>query len=143
MSFTILMLVGLSFVLFGDNGRSPIDPYAKSLDFQIYFPEKLPSNLKFVDGSVQISEDLIFFKFADGMGEIIVSQQPRPESLESFRVDGFDSVATNVGSMLVGKTEDRPTAFITTDKTLITISGYSNQDRLTITTIGQNLQRVQ
>ena len=137
----VILCAGLG-VFFSKDKTTPIDSYAKLVDFQTYFPQKLPDNLSFVDGSTRISGDVIFFNLKDGKSDIVISQQSRPQTLESFRVDGFDSVATNIGSMLVGKTEDRPAAVVTTENTLITINGYAGQDIYVISSIGQSLRRV-
>ena len=122
--------------------RTPISSYKKQLSFPLYYPSELPVGYKIVTSSINSSDGVLLFAIKNNGTEITISEQSMPDQLQSFKVDGFNTVATPVGAMLIGSTSDSPSAIITTEKTLITIKGDKQAGRELVTTLGQKLRKL-
>lgn len=113
-----------------------------SVSYDLYYPSSLPSGYSLDTSSMKIEQGVVSFAVNTVGQNIFINEQPLPSEFGSFKIDGFDSVVTASGTLLVGVALDTPTAILTTDNTLITIKGSTDVSKETITEIGQRMARV-
>ncbi|MFZ1249606.1 MAG: hypothetical protein WAQ24_04795 [Candidatus Saccharimonadales bacterium] len=125
------------------NRSAPLNKYAKTLQFQLYYPRSLPNDYKIDETSITVSNDILNYTIQSPNGAVQCTQQAAPDSLASYRIDGFSPVATPIGSMLVGTAAGGSTAIIKTPSTLITLRATNNKAEAAIMQIAQALQPLQ
>ena len=135
----IILLLSTAYFFLKEHSVTPLDSYQKLVKFQLYYLKELPDNYHFINGSATASDYTLTFKISVDSKEVTITEQEKPNNLDSFRVDGFNSISTSIGTMLVGNTQGASVAIITSPTTLITINGFS-QD--IVTDIGQKLQKL-
>lgn len=105
--------------------ESPLVHAKKNVEFLLYEPSNLPKDYTLDKNSVRVTNSIVFFELKTRYGKdtVWVSQQQKPNNMESFRIDGFTNSSSSIGSILIGKNGDQSSAIISTPTTLITLNG--------------------
>jgi hypothetical protein len=122
----VLAAAGAAGAVYVSHSRTQSLPsnVVKSAQFPLYFPAPLPDGSTFKDGSARQEAGIIFYSIETSRGAVSVSEQPipdRPPSLSSLI--GFKKFDTPYGTAVTGKNGNAPVALISTDTTLITLTG--------------------
>lgn len=121
-AITCLIVMGFVFIYKVDPS-TPLDEYSKTSTHTLYYPTELPSDYTYVEDSVNVDNGITTYRLKSPEGEAVITLQQGPDESVQFNIDGFSPSASNIGSMLVGKTQGAPTAIIRAGSTLITIKG--------------------
>ena len=119
---------------------TPLTAYRTQVNFPLYYPKDVSPRPQISTIQVVGKASLNYRLKPSDTTYVMVTQQARPKSLQNFRLDGFDQLATPHGTVYVGTASDSATAILTTESTLITLRGSEGVDRATLTTIAQNMK---
>lgn len=118
--------------------QNPLEPYVKKAAFSLYYPTTLPDGFVLKNDSVSFQNDILFYTIASQSGAVTVTQQSAPN--QNLRIDGYTSVTTPIGTMLIGINASNPTAIITTPKTLITLKANQTVAKEILAVVAQSLK---
>lgn len=131
------LAVGCFFALKAKSAN-PLQPYQNKVNFNLYYPKD--TTLK--ANSINISDKVLFYTVIKEGQEIAISEQANINSSNDIKIDGFNSISTPSGLMLIGVNNNRPLAVIRASTTLINLSGNNGLDTKTLEDVGQNLEQV-
>ena len=129
----IAIAVGLS-ILFslktlGNTPLTGVNP-----GYALYYPAKMPEGYSLKEGSLQQTPERVLYQLIGAGGDIQVSQQPKPDQLDSFNLDGFSQVSTSIGTMYLGLVSENVTAIVSAYDTLLIVTAPQSfaQDSMTV-----------
>lgn len=115
---------------------NPLTTVKNSIDFPLYYSDKLPSGLTLKENSVSQHEGAVFYSYIYNGAEIIITQQPRPPLMEE--VKKTKEFNTLIGKAYIADLEGKVTGFIVTDKTLIILSNAAKNDSMALEELMRN-----
>lgn len=140
----LLIVAAMGWYFARSDFHSPIaDEKLAAVDFPVYYPWPLPDGYRYKNASESIHAGSFFYQLEKGSSHIVISQQARPK--ENIMVDsivGLSPISTSLGTAYVGQSGASPVAILTTDSTLVTISGDPQIASNVVNTAVLNLRRI-
>ena len=142
--FTMLigvLLVGLVTVILLHTDGIPLPSnVTKSVNFALYYPAQLQDGYSYEKNSARIENSIVFYTLENGSSSVTIGEQvapPNPPQLD--KLPGFTTIQALAGSAVVGSTLEKPIAIISTNTSLITITGTKNTPSDVINEIAKSM----
>jgi hypothetical protein len=83
------------------------EKFTKNPAVKLYHPKSLPGDLAFLPQDTYVEKDALITKFskADGQGNLLLTQQPRPQDVDLEEVDTAEKYLSHPGSVYMLKGE--------------------------------------
>ena len=120
--------------------RNPLSSFEDKATYALYYPAKMPKGY-WLKSPATFTDATLFYTLQSDDNTVTITEQSMPKGISSMRVDGFNSVATEVGTLLVGNVNNVATGFVSTETTLVSLRGStSSQEALMV--IAKSLQKL-
>lgn len=122
---------------------NPLREIKNKVGFSIYYPHKIPGEYRMDENSVKFENGILFFSLRNENKVITVTQQPKPNhDLGLDTLVGFNTTESPAGKAVSGTQSNRSSALITTDSTLIIITGSNDVALDVINDVTKNLRKL-
>lgn len=138
---TVVVLIAVGFYFMKPKDSIPKN-IKKSVNFTLYYPEKVPDGYSLNKGSIKIDNNILFFTLNNGGAKITVSEQSNPGKRFDFsQTPGFGEVSASAGEAVVGQISSQYVGILIADKTLVNIYTSNNVSRDVIVKIVQSMNK--
>jgi hypothetical protein len=143
----VLIGIGAYFVYTNIRDSTPLDSYAKKLDFPIYYPSQLPKDYTVSSKDVSMTGSLIVYKLTSTTKkpEFVFTEQAAPPNFDANKMIGKNATALAVptGTLYDVEAGQQGKYILTTGSTLIFINANSKPDSGMINSLALSLRKVE
>ena len=112
-----------------------------TLNFQVYYPSRMPPGFRFKKGSISSQNGLFFYKFINGKKVITVTEQVAPpKSFKLTNLKGYTSISVPIGKAATGTSVGNPSVIIVTDTTLVNITSTKGVPKENVFFLAQKME---
>ena len=113
-----------------------------SLNFEVYYPSRIPSGYSYKKNSATSHNGVLFFKFVNGKKIITVTEQAvPPKSLDVYKIaGGYTALKISIGKAGLGTSVGWPSVIIITDSTLINITSSQGVTKDQVIAVAQKME---
>lgn len=112
-------------------------------DFTIHMPNKLPDGFTLKKDSIAYRQNVLFVQMVKGDQTILMSQQEKPNSMPPISsLKGFSELPVKIGYAVTGEQEGTSAVIVSTDDSIITITGGETVSRADLGLVAQQLESI-